>query len=182
MPARHLAKTTLILFTLCAGSLPALAQDPSSHVKGSDEKFMKQAIQDNYAEIQLGKLAEQTSQNPEVKTFGQMLATDHETANTEAIKTADQLGIKAPAGPNPKQQRQYQRLQKESGAAFDRDFARLLVKAHKQAIHKYSRHAEGDNAVARYANQQLPVLKKHEQRAESLEKSLGADSAEPTTP
>jgi putative membrane protein len=182
VPARRLAKLTLILFALGAGSLPALSQDTSSHVRRGDEKFMKQAIQDNYAEIQLGKLAEETSQNPGIKSMGRTLAADHEKANAEAIKAADQLGIKAPTGPNPKQQRQYQRLQKESGAAFDRDFARSLVKAHKEAISEYKHHAEGDNAVARYAGQQLPVLKKHEQHAESLKKSLGVASAAPTTP
>jgi putative membrane protein len=47
------------------------------------EKFIKEAIEGNLAEVQVGKLAQDKGQRADVKSFGQMLASDHSGAKPE---------------------------------------------------------------------------------------------------
>ena len=54
---------------------PVLAQDKAS------QKFLTEAIEGNFAEVQMGELAQKNGQSAEVKSYGQMLATDHNAAN-----------------------------------------------------------------------------------------------------
>ena len=82
---------------------PALAQDKAS------QKFLTQAIEGNFAEVQMGELAQKNGQSSEVKSYGQMLATDHNAANQKAIEAAKSLNTNPPAGPSAKQKADYEK-------------------------------------------------------------------------
>ena len=71
---------------------PVFAQDKAS------QKFLTEAIEGNFAEVQMGELAQKNGQSSEVKSYGQMLATDHNAANQKAMEAAKSLGVNAPAG------------------------------------------------------------------------------------
>ena len=43
----------------------------------SDQAFVKKALEGGDAEVQLGQLAQQKSQSPDVKQFGQKMVQDH---------------------------------------------------------------------------------------------------------
>ena len=47
----------------------------------ADQKFIDDAIQGNLAEVQMGQLAQQKPQSQEVKSYGEMLVTDHQANN-----------------------------------------------------------------------------------------------------
>src|SRR4051812_14053916 len=94
-------------------STTALAQDKNN------EKFITTAIEGNYAEVEMGRLAEKNSQSQDVKTFGQMLVTDHGAANEKAKQAATSVGLKSPpSGPNAKQKSDHDSMAKLQGAAF----------------------------------------------------------------
>jgi putative membrane protein len=93
----------------------------------SSEVFLKKAIEGNYAEVEMGKLAQQNGQADAVKKFGQMLTDDHLYANQKAIDVAKLINVPPPDGPNAKQKADYDKTSKESGARFDRDFATHMV-------------------------------------------------------
>ncbi len=134
-----------------------------------DQTFIKDAIEGNLAEVQMGKLAQDKGQSDGVKSFGQMLATDHADANQKATAVANQIGVTPPTEPNAKQKALYAKMSKLSGAAFDRQFAKEMVQDHKQDIQKYQQAAKKQNdPVGDYANQTLPTLQKHLQQAQSL--------------
>jgi putative membrane protein len=152
-------------FALAAVALPAKAQD-----KGS-QAFLTKAIEGNFAEIQMGELAQKNGQSSDVKSFGQMLQQDHGAANQKATDTAKKLGLNAPSGPNAKQKADYNKMAKAQGAAFDKEFAQHMVMDHKKDIADYKKAAKKNDDAGQYAKDSLPVLEKHLQTAQSIQKS-----------
>jgi len=145
------------------------AQKPSK----AQQNFLKEAIQGDLAEVQMGQLAQQKGQSEDVKQFGQMLQQDHSQNLQQAQQLAQQEGITPPNAPNAEQKKAYERLSKLSGAQFDRQFAKDMVADHKKDIAKYQKEAKGSGPIAQFAQQTLPTLQKHLQTAQQIE-SKGA--------
>ena len=153
--------TSLAIIAVFAAA-PALAAEKPS------QTFLKKAIEGNYAEVEMGKLAQQNGENPDVKKFGQMLSDDHSAANQKAIEAAKSLGVTPPNGPSAKQKAEYEKMSKMTGARFDRDFAKHMVADHKKDIAEYKKEAKQSDAGGQYAKDQIDVLQKHLDTAESL--------------
>jgi putative membrane protein len=132
------------------------------------QAFLKKAIEGNFAEVEMGKLAQQNGQNDNVKKFGQTLIDDHSAANQKAMDAARSMGMTPPDGPNAKQKADYNKMSKMSGAQFDRDFATHMVMDHEKDIAEYKKGAKQPDAAGEYAKGQLDVLQSHLQAAKSL--------------
>ena len=138
----------------------------------ASEKFIKAAIEGNLAEVQVGKLAQDKGQRADVKSFGQMLASDHSGANQKAMQVASQLGVTPPSEPNAKQKKVYDRLSKLSGDKFDAAFAKEMVKDHKHDIKAFEKATKGGQDPAKsFASDTLPTLRKHLETAQALEQA-----------
>src|SRR5215216_2855521 len=129
------------ILTICLASAASAAEKP-------DQAFLKKAIQGNFAEIQIGQLAQQKGQNEGVKKFGQMLSDDHAAANQRAIDAAKSMGMTPPDGPNAKQRAD-----------------------HQKDIAEYKKEAKQADAAGEYAKAQLDTLQKHLETAKSLQTS-----------
>jgi len=134
----------------------------------ADQKFLKDAVEGDLAEVNMGKLAQQNGQSEDVKQFGQMLQTDHGQHLQQAQQMAQQMGVTPPTQPTAKQTKVYDRLSKEHGAKFDKAFAQAMVKDHKQDIAAYEKQAKSKGPLASFAQQTVPTLQKHLQSAEAL--------------
>ncbi len=135
----------------------------------SAEAFVKEAIQGNYAEVKMGKLAQSNGENAGVRGFGETLVTDHQAANEKAINLAKELKIEAPTGPSAQQTKEYEKLAALKGTAFDREFTKHMVKDHNKDIDAYTKASKTSNkSVASYASETLPTLKKHLLTAKGL--------------
>jgi len=146
---------------------PARAQDKAS------QDFLTKAIEGNFAEVQMGELAQKNGQSADVKSFGQMLQQDHGAANQKATDAAKKLGVNPPSGPNAKQKADYDKMAKTQGPAFDKEFAQHMVMDHKKDIAEYKKAAKKNDDAGQYAKDSLPVLEKHLQTAASLQKNAG---------
>jgi putative membrane protein len=135
----------------------------------ADQKFLKKAVEGDMAEVQMGKLAQQNGQSEDVKQFGQMLEQDHGQHLQQAQQQAQQMGVTPPSAPNAKQKAMHARLSKEQGARFDKQFAKAMVKDHKQDIAEYKKEAKKNGPLAQFAQQTIPTLEKHLQTAQSIE-------------
>src|SRR5205085_3713065 len=100
----------------------------------ADQRFIKEAIEGNLAEVQMGQLAQKNGASQGVKDFGQMLVTDHSQANTKATSVASSLKVTPPKEPNAKQKKEYEKMSKLNGELFDKDFAAHMVMDHKKDI------------------------------------------------
>jgi putative membrane protein len=154
-------KTTLAVLALFLSASAYAAETPS-------QSFVKKAIEGNFAEIDMGKLAQQNGQSENVKNFGQMLQADHSAANDKAIEAAKSVGVTPPDGPNAKQRADYEKMAKMSGAQFDRHFASHMVADHQKDIAEYKKAAKNADATGEYAKASLTVLQKHLETAKSL--------------
>ena len=159
-----MVKLIPIAAALALLSTAALAQDKAS------QKFITEAIEGNFAEVNMGQLAERNGQNSEIKAYGPMLVKDHGDANQRAQEVARSLGVNAPSGPNAKQKKDYDKMAKLNGAAFDREFAKHMVKDHKKDVAAYAKAATKQGAVGEYAKTTLTALQAHLAAAQQLQK------------
>ena len=161
--------------SILAAGIIAIAASSSALAQGADQKFIKEAIEGNLAEVQMGQLAQQQGATQSVKDFGQMLVTDHSQANTKANDVANSLKVTPPTEPNAKQKKEYDKMSKLNGAAFDKAFAAHMVADHKKDIAAYKKESSSKNTtVAAYASETLPMLYRDLQEAQAIAARLGA--------
>jgi putative membrane protein len=134
----------------------------------ADQAFLKEAIETDMAEVQMGQLAQQKGQSQDVKQLGQAMQQDHSKNLQQAQQLAQQNGMTPPSAPNAKQKQMHDSMSKMSGDKFDRQFARDMVKGHKQALSKFEKEAKGKGPLALYAQQTVPALQKHLQMAQDI--------------
>jgi putative membrane protein len=149
----------------------------------SDTTFLTEAIQINLAEISVGDLAQQKGGSDDVKSFGKMLVDDHTASNAKATSLAQANGVTPPTEPSAADKKKHDELEKLSGAEFDREFAKAMVKGHEEAIAKFEAASKGNDDVAKFAQETLPTLQKHLKTAQSIASSKSTESgATPPAP
>ena len=178
-PMAALGLATLLLAgaaqaqTTTPNSKPATSSQMSGqkqNVSKADQQFLKEAIQADMAEVQVGQLAQQKGQSEDVKQFGQMLQQDHNQNLQQAQQLAQQYNVTAPTEPSAEQKKMHDKLGKLSGQQFDRQFAKDMLADHKKDIAKFQKEAKGNGPFAQFAQQTVPVLQKHLQTAQGIEK------------
>jgi len=107
--------------------------DPGS-MKAEQETFVKTMLMKNLAEAELGKLAASRAASPEIKSYAQMMVTDHTKANEELRPIARALGIQEPTQVDDKHRKESDRLSRLQGVEFDREYAKLMADAHREAL------------------------------------------------
>jgi putative membrane protein len=152
----------------------------ASSVSSGDRKFMEKAAQGGMAEVQLGKLAADKASNDQVKQFGQRMVDDHSKANDQLKQLATSKGVNLPTELDRSAQREMDKLQKLSGADFDREYMNHMVSDHKKDIGEFKSAAKSKDAdVKQFASSTLPTLEQHLDLAKSAEQA--AKNASRTT-
>lgn len=140
----------------------------------TQDTFVEKAATTDMEEIRLGEMAQQKAQSADVKSFGQMMVTDH-TKSSEQLKTiAQNLNAQVPANLKPKQQEKVDKLSGLSGAEFDREYVKMMVEGHQKAVDLFEDASEGDlpAELKQFATKTLPTLENHLERAKELESGL----------
>jgi putative membrane protein len=178
---------------------PANNQNPNATVGTSGQTqqvsndvrdFVQKAAMTNMAEIQLGNLAEQKAQSPQVKDFAQMMVRDHTKANDDLKQIAKAQNIDLPTQLDDEHQDLRQKLQGLSGADFDREYMDAMVDGHQDAVDMLKDHADdlgktqpnapvgtSGSTSARVAADQwaantLPAVQGHLDRAKQIKERL----------
>jgi len=160
----------------CMAVVPLLAAPKSgTEPNASDVQFVKNAAEGGMAEVQMGKLAQDKGSNQAVKDFGQQMVTDHSKANEELKGVASSKNITVPEKLNAKDQALYDRLSKMSGAQFDREYMRAMVKDHETDIAEFKKASERvkDADIRGFASKTLPTLEHHLQMAKDANAKIG---------
>jgi len=153
--------------TMCTKSLKAQTPD-------DDKKFLTEASQGSYDEIQLGKLAEQKATNPDVKAFGRRMVTDHTKLNEKMKPYADEWGITAPTALSPDAQKEYDKLQGMSGNDFDKEYMSNMVSDHSKDLDAFNKEVKDtkDMKFRTSVEQGKSVVAAHKNMAYDLKKKL----------
>jgi Predicted outer membrane protein len=140
----------------------------------NQDDFWKNAARMDMAEIALGNLALQKSQNEEVKKFAQMMVDEHTKTSEELKSLAAAKNVTLPSDLESRHQDALDRLNSRSGADFDRQYMRQMVGDHERAVKMYQRQSERgtDAELKDFAAKTLPALQTHLQTARAVQGSL----------
>jgi putative membrane protein len=185
---RHVATGATAATVLLTAILTAQAQDqdPSPPKQGQAIKqsvttssFLKESIQCNQAEIAFAEAATQKSQNEEVKKFAEEIRKDHTDANQKLKPLAQKEGVAVNQPLDEKHQKKLTELQQASGADFDQQFAKGMLKGHAKEVGRYQRASTQlqDPELKQFVQETLPTLRQHLQHAQEMAKAVGIDQA-----
>jgi len=173
--------TAILFISFCS---VAFAQDSASgsrakptHKKAAvpDAQFVTRAAQGNMAEVNLGKLAAEKSQNDDVKKFGQMMVDDHSKAEQDLEGVASKNSWTVPKDVSAQQKAEQQRLEKLSGAAFDRAYVQMMVKDHTTDVAEFKNEAASTSAnpdLKDFATRTYPTLDNHLTRIKAIHDAM----------
>jgi putative membrane protein len=153
---------TLIAATaLCVGS--GFAKDKEMKTGGMDAAFIAKAANGGMTEVELGKLAAEKGESPEVKDFGNRMVKDHSKANDELKEVASKMNVTVPEKVDAKHQATIAKMSALSGAAFDKAYVKGMLKAHKEDIALFeSADKEVKNEdLKKFIENTIPVMKEH---------------------
>jgi putative membrane protein len=144
-----------------------------------DKMFVQKAMQGSMAEVQLGQLTLQKSNNDQVKQFAQKMIDDHTRLNQDMKPVAQQLGVSAPAQVSKKDRQTMAKLQSLSGPSYDQAYVKDMVKDHKQDLSDFQTEASSgqDQTVKDAATQGGKVIAQHLQMAQQLAKDQNITTA-----
>jgi predicted outer membrane protein len=140
-------------------------------LSSGDAGILKDMAMANMAEIEGGKLAQSKGQSAEVKAFGQQMIDDH-SANLKEVQTLAQArGVTLPTEPDAKHKAMAAKLEKMSGADFDKAYMKQAgVQDHKTVHAKLmaaSKKAK-DPEVKALVDKTEPVVAQHLKSAEQM--------------
>lgn len=144
---------------------PVAAQQQAS----GDAQFLTQAGQVAEAEIALAALAQRQATDPRVKSLADVLKRDHEAARTEIQKLAKAKKAELTAM-TVGQLAAHNRLEKMTGADFDRAWITEIIELHRDTRGLYSRASRSaDTEIKAFATLQATNLEDHLKRAKALQ-------------
>ena len=186
-----LAAALSLPFTASADTPPASKGTAPAKTPGTDttkaEKLSDAELQiiahyrgDDLTEIDLGKLAGKRSASQPIKEYGDMLVKHHGDFDAKlqalAKKTGQAIPQEKPDTPAKKEalattKKRAADLQKLNGAAFDREYLRLMIDNHELAVAGIDAHiAEAKHPeLVQLLRDVKPILQTHLDRARELQ-------------
>lgn len=143
---------------------------PKDTLDAADVKFVKTEAAAGKSELKLAELGVQKAERPDIKSFAEMLVTDHTQAHKELNALAVEKGVDVSAVIDPKHAEEFQKLEKASKADFDKEFLADMISDHKKCVSNFETAAkEAKNSdVKMWAEKMLPTLKAHLAKAKEL--------------
>jgi len=173
MRLRSLAAALCVVALHCSPDQHAHPK-PAPAAKGpelaaQDRDFLERAVEGNNGEIAIGGLVHGRALRAEVVQFGGMMVTDHRAANARLGAIARERHIALPASLGD-HQAGYDRLLDRKGDPFDREFVKVMIADHQQAVLLYRDAVTSvvDPLLRQYAAATLPKIEAHLAHAKSM--------------
>jgi putative membrane protein len=133
--------------------------------------YIESAASGDLFEIESSRLALSMSQNPEVRSFAQMIINDHTRMSSQLMAAARSSGINPPPPQMlPHHQDMLARLRSAAPGGFDAAYKAEQIAAHQEALTLHRTYAEeGDvPALQAVASQAVPAIEAHLAHAQRL--------------
>jgi putative membrane protein len=142
---------------------------------GADKAFVKKALGGSMAEVEMGKLALQKSNNDQVKQFAQKMVDDHGKMIEQMKPAAEALGVKVPDQPPGGEMKKMEKMKSLSGDAFDKAYAKDMVADHKKDDKEFKQEAQmtKNPQLKDLVTQADQTIEGHLQMAQQLEQQVG---------
>jgi putative membrane protein len=146
-------------------------ENNTATMSSSDRKFAMTAAMGGMAEVEMSRLALTKASSDAVKQYAQKMIDDHTAANAELMQIASAKGITLPTAPDAKMRAMMSRMEKLSGADFDREYVMMAGHKDHQKMEKLFRDESmkgRDADLKAFAAKTLPVVQQHLQMARDL--------------
>jgi putative membrane protein len=146
----------------------------NNEINSTDQNFMTQVAIGNKAEIMAGQLAATKGNSAGVRSFGQLMVTEHGQAQSDLQSLATSLSRTLPDSVDAEHQALMTRLNSLSGYSFDTAYINSQVKDHQKTVTLFQAEIiNGNNDIVQnYATKYLPHIQMHLQKADSLSITL----------
>lgn len=154
--------------------------DPTTQTSPAQDKiFVKKALEGSMAEVQLGQLALQKSNDEQVKQFAQQMVDDHTKLIDDMKPLAEKMGVAVPSSPSKMEMKTMDKLKTLNGDAFDQAYIKDMVKDHKADSAEFNHEAGAtQNAELRQTVENGDkVIEMHLQHIEQIAKSKSGTSS-----
>lgn len=140
----------------------------------NDNEFVVKAASGGLMEVELGQMAAKQATNSAVKSFGQMMVTDHTKANAELKALAARKNITIPTTPGEDHMDHINKMRDKKAKDFDKDYMSFMADDHKEDVNDFEKAAKDakDADIRAFAAKYLPILKQHLEKARSVNDML----------
>lgn len=163
---------TLIAGYMAALTLGACTDNPFTYPEPPEWEMdrIQKVANSNQAEITAGNLASGRADSAVVRDFGTRMVMDHTDAQNKLINMTAQLNRIVSPQLDSAHQAQIAYLKTLHGRAFDSAYIHTQVKDHQDAINLLQNIIQNSSTegLRNYAQQTLPVVQMHYQRADSI--------------
>lgn len=154
----------------------ALSTSMGAAFAATSNDFVDNAAAVGIAEVETSKLALEKSASADIKSFANMMITDHSKANDELAAIAKKHDIEVPDSTTLVKQAKEKILDLRD-ESFDAAYANNQVKAHEETIELFKKEAntvtddkvKGATELKGFAQKMLPALEKHLEMAKKLQ-------------
>ena len=148
-----------------------------------DQEFLVKVAQDNMAEIEATRLAQEKASSSQVKEFARKLEQDHQKTSEQLKQLALQKNVDLPADMG-KNAQAVEKIRGLSGEKFDKEFMKMQVNHHKKDVGAFQKQTERsmDSDVKAFASTTLPTLQQHLQEAQQLQSGASTRGRSVDTP
>ena len=154
----------------------ALSSSMGTAFAATSNDFVDNAAAGGIAEVETSKLAVEKSSSADIKSFANMMITDHTKANDELAALAKKHDIEVPDSTTLVKQAKEKILDLRD-ESFDAAYANNQVKAHEDTIELFKKEAntvtddkvKGATELKGFAQKMLPALEKHLDMAKKLQ-------------
>jgi putative membrane protein len=139
---------------------PAQGMIANNGASFADQAFVRSIFESDAAEMQLGQLAQQRSQSPDVKQLGQRMVEDRTKLDKQLKPIADKLSVEKPKEPSKKDKELISKLEALSGPQFDEEYIKAVAEDHRKDVEDFKSEAESaqDPNLQQAAKQDESVL------------------------
>ena len=164
---------SLTMFTACEDTPREDVPSTETDADKSGVVFIEKGIQGGVAEITAAQLAKNTSKNPKVIEFADMIIADHDSIGKELKKLADDKDVAVNNTLSTEHQGMINELQAKKGLTFDAAYMDMMVMDHKKDVKLFENELHNQSGdIQKVAEGALPKLKKHLQMAQEIKASL----------
>jgi putative membrane protein len=114
----------------------------NSGVSAGDKRFIQDMLADGDAEIAAGKYAVEHARSRQVKRFAEMMVADHTKAADQLKQIAATYAIEPDPDKANVKQDLMDRLSKQKGADFDREYMKAMIDKHQDAVDDLEKHVD----------------------------------------
>ena len=179
--AGALAVATALVAATAACSTPvglSRTTGEASSLSAVDRTFLSQAAYGSLGEATLGRLASVRAGSEDVREFGRMMITIHDSMNQELATLASQKGVLAPTSADPGRSAVAGMLEELSGPAFDRQYVAQQLADHQTSLTVFQgqQRLGSDPQLRAFAERYAPEVERHIEMLRDLQQRVGTSA------